>query len=397
MRPGNETTVEEWEQRFRVDAKRRPGWSVLPIEMLFSQAYRSLNGSAQLALLFALSQVSWEKTRRPGKRKNLKNDTIYLPTNALIALGIKSGSTRTALRKELVEKGFLDVKKTGSYLNCGVFKVSGRWRYYPNGDYKPQNQPPAGISMGHRFKGKPEDEDAPEKVFLRSEIERKEDSKIERKACPEKTPEEDSLRLKIERKGLRSEIERTVLCTKAEQSYDEKKVQENYPGEEESRDTFKETVSPTSILDTPDISEDIPSESFQVSLKHEWFLDAFREACNHKGIDPQLRIAPSLASALDDWITNRLSKKSFLGNKCFYDEKPDNINTKINQIVSQWEFIKISYLGERVPVPALPDLAFLVTYREQIFAWVSEQRQRSLDKIFARFETKEQAAPAHTH
>ena len=148
MKPGNETTVEEWEKRFSIDVKRRPGWSVLPIEMLFSQAYRSLSGSAQLALQFALSQVSWEKTRRPGKRKNLKNDTIYLPTNALIALGIKSGSTRTALRKELVEKGFLDVKKSGSYLNCGVFKVSGRWRYYPNGDYKPQDQPPAGISYG---------------------------------------------------------------------------------------------------------------------------------------------------------------------------------------------------------------------------------------------------------
>ncbi len=81
MKPGNETTVEEWEKRFSIDVKRRPGWSVLPIEMLFSQAYRSLSGSAQLALQFALSQVSWEKTKRPGKRKNLKNDTIYcLPT-----------------------------------------------------------------------------------------------------------------------------------------------------------------------------------------------------------------------------------------------------------------------------------------------------------------------------
>ena len=57
MRPGEETTIEEWEERFRKDVQRRPGWSVLPIEMLFSQAYRSLSGSAQLALQFALSQV----------------------------------------------------------------------------------------------------------------------------------------------------------------------------------------------------------------------------------------------------------------------------------------------------------------------------------------------------
>jgi hypothetical protein len=401
MQPGNETTVEEWEKRFQIDVKRRPGWSVLPIEMLFSQAYRSLTGSAQLALLFALSQVSWEKTRRPGKRKNLRNDTIYLPTNALIALGIKSGSTRTALRKEMVEKGFLDVKKTGSYLNCGVFKASGRWRYYPNGDYKPQDQPPAGISMGHRFKGKLADEDAPEVVFPRSEIERKEDSEIERKGYPEKTPEDDLLRLKIERKGLRSEIERTVLCTIAKQSVDmegvDVQVQENNPGEEETKDPSKEIVPPASILDTPSITEAVPSESIQDSLKHEWFLDTFKEACNHKGIDPQPRIDPSLASALDDWLDQRLSKKSYLGNKVFYDETIPRIKEKINEIVSQWEFIKISYLGERVQIPDVPDLEFLVTYREQIFAWVSEQRQRSLNSIFAQFETKEQAAPAHAH
>ena len=89
MKPGNETTVEEWENRFRRMSREDRAGSDLPIEMLFSQAYRSLSGSAQLAIQFALSQVSWEKTKRPGKRKNLKNDTIYLPTNALIALGIK--------------------------------------------------------------------------------------------------------------------------------------------------------------------------------------------------------------------------------------------------------------------------------------------------------------------
>jgi len=211
MQPGNETSVEEWEKRFSIDAKRRPGWSVLPIEMLFSQAYRSLTGSAQLALLFALSQVSWEKTRRPGKRKHLKNDTIYLPTNALIALGIKSSATRTALRKDLIEKGFLDVIKTGSYLNCGVFKLSGRWRHYPNGDYKPQDQLLPGICMGHRFKGKDEDEESPEEVFLRLENERKGGSIFKRKGIPEKGVEESSLRLKNERKGLRLKKENSCI------------------------------------------------------------------------------------------------------------------------------------------------------------------------------------------
>ena len=382
MRPGNETTVEEWEKRFSIDAKRRPGWSVLPIEMLFSQAYRSLTGSAQLALLFALSQVSWEKTRRPGKRKNLKNDTIYLPTNALIALGIKSGSTRTALRKDLVAKGFLDVKKSGSYLNCGVFRLSGRWRHYPNGAYRPQDQPPAGISMGHRFRGKSEEEDASEDVFLRSEIKRKEDSIIERKGYPEKTHEEDLLRLKIERKGLRSKIERTVLCTK--RSGDQ--------GEEESTDPSRNLISSIYVSD----SQDIPSESIQ--LKHQWFLDAFKEACSQKGIEVDLRIDASLASTLDDWIFKRLSKKSYFGNRCFYEEKPYNIQEKVSQIVSQWEFIEISYLGERVSIPSSPDLNFLITYREQIFSWVSEVRQRSMDAVLAQLDKMGQAASAgYTH
>ena len=104
-------------------------------------------------------------------------------------------------------------------------------------------------------------------------------------------------------------------------------------------------------------------------------------------MEADLTLNESLASALDNWITQRLSKKSFLGNKCFYDEKPNNIKAKINQIVSEWDFIEISYLGERVQIPAVPDLAFLVTYREQIFAWVSEQRQHSLNRIFAQFET----------
>ncbi|MGO9121474.1 MAG: hypothetical protein ACLQPD_28180 [Desulfomonilaceae bacterium] len=191
MQPGNETTVEEWEERFQKDVKRRPGWNVLSIEILFSQAYRSLTGSAQLVLQFALSQVSWEKSKRSGSRKHLKNNTIYLPTNALIALGIKSSATRTALRKDLVEKGFLDVKKTGSYLNCGVFKLSERWRYYPNGNYKPQDQILPGISMGHRFTGK-QDADPCESLSLRLKNERKGDSVFERKRIPEKSVKDPS-------------------------------------------------------------------------------------------------------------------------------------------------------------------------------------------------------------
>jgi len=394
MRPGEETSVEEWEERFRKDVKRRPGWSVLPIEMLFSQAYRSLTGSAQLALQFALSQVSWEKTRRPGKRKKLRNDTIYLPTNALAALGIRSSATRTALRKDLVEKGFLDVKKTGSYLNCGVFKASGRWRYYPNGDYKPQDQPLPGIAMGHRFKSENGDEDAPEEILLRSEIKRKGDSIFERKGIPEKPIEDSSLRLKNERKPVRLENERTVLSTNAEQSDKKEKVQVLYPEEEETKNPSSEIDSHTPIQDIPAIVEDLPSEPIQKELQHQWFLDTFREACSEKGIDAALTLSPALGFALDEWLSQRLSKKSYLGNKCFFDEKPHHIEEKVHEIVSEWESLRLSALGKRIGVPPFPDLEFLIINREAIFAWVSEQRRRSMDRIFAQFETKDQAASA---
>jgi len=408
MRPGNETTVEEWEQRFRADAKRRPGWSVLPIEMLFSQAYRSLTGSAQLALQFALSQVSWEKTRRPGKRKNLKNDTVYLPTNALIALGIKSSATRTALRKDLIEKGFLDVKKTGSYLNCGVFKVSGRWRYYPNGDYKPQEQPPAGISMGHRFKGKDEDEESNESSFLRLENERKGGLIFERKGIPEKPVEDPSLRLKNERKALRLENERTVLCTRAEQSYDVQGVHvqiEEDLGEGEARDlshnpselSHGNQDSPDEFSPDSSLNEEGSGEDKPITLQHQWFIDSFSSACLEKGVEADLTLSPSLASLLDDWLDQRLSKRSYLGNKVFYDETVPRTKDKINQIVSQWESMKISFLGKQLEVPPVPDLVFLIGNREAMFTWVSEQRRHSLNRILAQFETKEQAAPAHTH
>ena len=409
MQPGTETTVEEWEERFRKDVKRRPGWSVLPIEMLFSEAYRSLTGSAQLALQFALSQVSWEKTRRPGKRKHLKNDTVYLPTNALIALGIRSGSTRSALRRALVEKGFLDVKKSGSYLNCGVFKISGRWRYYPNGEYMPQDQPPPGVSMGHRFKSGDEEKDS-EDLFLRSEIERKRGSEIERKGSTEKTPEVDPLRLKIERKPLRSEIERTVLCTMAEQDPD---IQDIHVREDLGDQRTEDPLDDLSAIqeenhdspyesslqshDSETLIKEVPGDE-PIILQHQWFVDAFSTACSKRGVTSDLTLPPALASSLDDWITDRLSKRSFLGNRCVYDEKPNSIAEKIDQIVSQWESIEISYLGDRVQIPSVPDLEFLVIYRENIFGWVNERRQRTLNAVLRRLEIGEQAfSEGYTH
>ncbi len=122
-----------------------------------------------------------------------------------------------------------------------------------------------------------------------------------------------------------------------------------------------------------------------IVLKHEWFLDAFSTACQEKGINPDLRLTPSLASTLDEWLDRRLSTGRYHGRKFLCDENISNINEKLNMIISQWEFIQISpTFGEKIEVPSLPDLSFLVSYREAIFTWVSEMRQRQTDASIER-------------
>ncbi len=250
--------------------------------------------------------------------------------------------------------------------------------------------------MGHRFEEKDKDLETTESLFLRAKNGRKRDSIFERKGIPEKPVGDSSLRAKKERKSLRAKNERTVLCTMAEQCDDKKgaQVQEEYRGEE-ARVPFKEIVSSTPILDAPDINGDVPNQPIQVSLEHQWFLDAFREACTKKGIDPDLTLSPSLASSLDDWITKRLSRGHYLGARFFYDENSSNLKDKLNQIVSQWEFIRIpTAFGQPIEVPPLPDLYFLITNIELIFRWISEQRQCGLEGILEQFGIMEQSAPA---
>ncbi len=126
---------------------------------------------------------------------------------------------------------------------------------------------------------------------------------------------------------------------------------------------------------------------------HEWFVESFQEACSEKGIDANIPLSPALATALDEWLSQRLSKKSYIGHRAFFDEKPNHIKEKIHEIVSAWESLRTSGLGKRIGVPPVPDLEFLVSHREQLFDWVREQRQRSLDAVFAQFEANEQ----HSH
>jgi hypothetical protein len=120
--------------------------------------------------------------------------------------------------------------------------------------------------------------------------------------------------------------------------------------------------------------------------QHQWFLDTFKEACNQNGITPDLTLSPSLASALNDWLSQRLSKKRYIGNRAFFEEKPHHFKDKINQIVAEWESLRTSGLGKRIGVPPVPDLEFLVSYREQLFTWITEQRMRTTEAVLERLQ-----------
>ena len=155
--------------------------------------------------------------------------------------------------------------------------------------------------------------------------------------------------------------------------------------------------NPVENLSAVGITDDVCSQCESPIFRHQWFIDAFQSACQERGIEPNLSSISLLASTLDDWISKRLSKKSYLGNKVFYDEKQHHFEENINKIVSQWEFIEISYLGERIEVPPVPDLEFLVTYREAIFTWIADRSRDSLNRIMAQFQTQEQAPAGYTH
>lgn len=119
-------------------------------------------------------------------------------------------------------------------------------------------------------------------------------------------------------------------------------------------------------------------------LKHEWFVETFESACLARGINPDLTLSPLLADSLDTWLDEKLTRGSYFGAKFYPHEKESSVSEKLSEIIAQWEFIAITVLGQRIEVPPLPDLSFLVTHREALFGWVSEMRQRRTDSAIDR-------------
>ena len=114
-------------------------------------------------------------------------------------------------------------------------------------------------------------------------------------------------------------------------------------------------------------------------LRHEWFVETFESACKERGISPDPTLSVALAESLDSWIDEKLTRGRYFGAKFFPHEKENSLTEKLSEIISQWDFIDISVFGQRIEVPQIPDLTFLVAHRDALFGWITEMRQRRSD------------------
>ncbi len=195
-------------------------------------------------------------------------------------------------------------------------------------------------------------------------------------------------------KPLKGRLERLLKDFSADQIVQELRVmgildtRHVYRGQVESPIENLRAVGIADVLQTEeDLSnvEHVASEE-QASLKHEWFIQAFQTACLERGVNPVLSIDSSLSATLDAWLDEKLTRGSYFGAKFYPHEKESSLREKLSEIIAQWEFISISVVGNRVEVPPVPNLEFLVSYREKLFNWIAEQRMRKTEAIIDRLQ-----------
>lgn len=149
-------TVEQWRADLDRDAadRKRGNWKLLTREMSNSRAFGSLSLSGMRVVLAMLDKLSYPKN--DGKdRKGVKyggaylenGGVFYLTGNELKARYQMSDGAIADGRREAWEKGFFDTLVTGTVHHRGEFQYSNRWKDYPNGNYKPHNQPQPGQNV----------------------------------------------------------------------------------------------------------------------------------------------------------------------------------------------------------------------------------------------------------
>jgi hypothetical protein len=147
-------SVEQWRDELDQDSEGGRGrFMILSRELFNSRAFAALGGAGTIVVITILNKLSYEKKEkkdRKGVKINhpvLRNNGVFsLTINELVARGL-SRSTATAARVLTWDLGFFDVLESGTIHHPGKYRYSGRWRLYPNGDYKPGGQQPPGKNV----------------------------------------------------------------------------------------------------------------------------------------------------------------------------------------------------------------------------------------------------------
>ncbi|MEI7450700.1 MAG: hypothetical protein WCJ75_13865 [Desulfomonile sp.] len=137
------------EEKCREQDSKYNRFKILPRGHRNHPAYLALTMFEREILHCALDQERYHPNVPKGsnganQQGKPMHNTFKLQTNLLIARGVKSSRTIADGKVRLWEIGWLDVAKTGLLLDAGEFRNSDRWRQFPDGDYKPHDQPRPG-------------------------------------------------------------------------------------------------------------------------------------------------------------------------------------------------------------------------------------------------------------
>jgi hypothetical protein len=154
-------SVGDWRERIDKAGKSKSGrWRLLPRDLFNSRAFAELDRSGIIVVLSMLDKLSYEKRGKKKDRKGVRisvpvikdNGEFTITNNELKARGLTSPEGIAKGRRQAWELGFFDVLRTGSVTQYGWFKYSSRWRQYPDGDYRPVDQPDPGACLYPRPK-----------------------------------------------------------------------------------------------------------------------------------------------------------------------------------------------------------------------------------------------------
>lgn len=148
-------TIEDWSRTISNETHGDIGkFRFMERRIFSSKAYIDLTLVQREILKCYLNKIVYAKKDKKNKKRNssgpLNGDSLMVTNNEIKArkiVGPKNDRSIAEARKALVQIGFLDVVKTGTYLGSGIFALSDRWTRYPNGDYQPKDSKPAGYAM----------------------------------------------------------------------------------------------------------------------------------------------------------------------------------------------------------------------------------------------------------